>query len=100
MSIEGSPAQEEGIQQSQSIREALVGRGYVEQGGDLLAQACGTLLGGHPLSLCQRCRYFVRENMGEIAGHTGNLLNTMAILFAAKAAFVGVRKSHLAAKGA
>ena len=48
MSIAGSPAQEEGIQQSQSIRAALVGPGYVEQGGDLLAQACGTLLGGYP----------------------------------------------------
>jgi hypothetical protein len=42
----------------------------------------------------------VRENMGEIAGHIGNLLNAMAVLFGAKAAFVGVLKSHLAAKSA
>jgi hypothetical protein len=38
--------------------------------------------------------------MGENAGRIGNLLNTMAVLFAAKAAFVGVLKSHLAAKSA
>jgi hypothetical protein len=39
---------------------------------------------------CRKCRYFVCENRGEIAGPIGNLLNTMAVLFAAKAAFVGV----------
>jgi hypothetical protein len=38
--------------------------------------------------------------MGENAGHTGNLLKEMAVLFAAKAALFGVLKSHLAAKSA
>jgi hypothetical protein len=40
------------------------------------------------------------KTWAKLPGHIGNLLNTMAIPFAAKAAFVGVRKSHLAAKGA
>ncbi len=38
--------------------------------------------------------------MGENTGHIGNLLNIMAVLFAAKAVFVGALKSHLAAKSA
>jgi hypothetical protein len=38
--------------------------------------------------------------MGENAGHIGNLLYTMAVLFATKAVFGGVLKSHLAAKSA
>jgi hypothetical protein len=38
--------------------------------------------------------------MGKNAWHTGNLLKTMAVLFAAKAALFRVLKSHLAAKGA
>jgi hypothetical protein len=38
--------------------------------------------------------------MGKNAARIGNLLNTMAVLFAAKEAFVGVLKSHLAAKSA
>jgi hypothetical protein len=38
--------------------------------------------------------------MGKNAGHTGNLLKTMAVLFAAKAALFGVLKSHLASKSA
>jgi len=46
------------------------------------------------------CRYFVPENRGEIAGHIGNILNIMAVVFPAEAPFRGVLKSHLAAKGA
>jgi hypothetical protein len=38
--------------------------------------------------------------MGENAGHIGNLLNTKAIVFAAKVAFFGVLKNNLAAKNA
>ncbi len=38
--------------------------------------------------------------MGENAGHIGKLLKIMAVLSAAKGAFFGVLKSHLAAKGA
>jgi hypothetical protein len=38
--------------------------------------------------------------MGKNTGRTGNLLKTMAVLCAAKAALFGVLKSHLAAKGA
>jgi hypothetical protein len=42
----------------------------------------------------------VHENIGENAGHTGNLLNTMAVLFAAKVrVFVGLN-SHSASKSA
>jgi hypothetical protein len=39
---------------------------------------------GSPYIPCQKCRYFVRENMGDDAGHIGNLLNTLSVLFAAK----------------
>ena len=38
--------------------------------------------------------------MGENAFHLDNLLNTGAILFAAKVAFFGVLTVHLAAKSA
>jgi hypothetical protein len=38
--------------------------------------------------------------MGKIAGHMGNLLNAMAVLFRAEAPFRGVLKSHLAGKSA
>jgi hypothetical protein len=38
--------------------------------------------------------------MGENAVHPDNLLNTEAILFAAKVAFFGVLKSDLASKSA
>jgi hypothetical protein len=38
--------------------------------------------------------------VGENAKHLGNLLNALAVLFDAKAAFVGVLMGHLAAKSA
>jgi hypothetical protein len=45
MSIEGRPTWKEGIRLPQSIREALVLGRYIEQVGDLEAQASRTLLG-------------------------------------------------------
>jgi hypothetical protein len=38
--------------------------------------------------------------MGKFTGLIGNPLNTMAVLFAAKAGFAGVLKSRLAGKSA